>query len=139
MTLLVLILGLIVPCALMLIIPGLPSMRRMAKVDRPKQRRVHISPPVLVIDEKGESEFRATAITPGQARAQTFPLWWMRQPMRTDDQVQSVDVLALSPVAVIQEEMLSAPLPEKPARFRVRNRAMVISEELTKVESGGDP
>ena len=139
MTVFVLISGLILPCLLMLIVPELPSVRRMAKVDQPKRRRVHISPPVLVIDEEGSSEFGQAAMTPGQARALTFPLWWMRQPMRTDDQVLSVDVLALSPVAVIQEEMLTDPLPEKPTRFRVRNRALVISEELSRVESGGDP
>jgi hypothetical protein len=121
LTLLILLLGIGLPIAILLIAPAVPAIRRMAEVDRPKARRIHVSPAVLVINEHGKADFEPGNVLTAHSTSETYRYWWQRQPMRTGDEVLSVNELALSPVEVVQDSS-SLFHDQKPPRFKVRDR-----------------
>lgn len=115
--------GLLLPIAVILIVPSLPSVRRMAGVDHVQPYRIYLSRQLLVVDEQGRTAIPELQNTPARERAEQYELWWMRQPMRTGDGPLAVKELEVSPISVVHEESLAAAIKNKPTRMKVRTRS----------------
>lgn len=100
MTWIIFVVGILLPILTILIAPSLPSVRRIAGVDRRPEHRIYPSRQFLVFDEEGRSEIPEHEDT-ANTQAERYELWWIRQPMRTADRPLEDSELEISPISVV--------------------------------------